>query len=464
MKHIIKLFAPLFLLTMILMSCDTDKEWIYVEPEPQPGVEISGTAITYKTPFKAADIDPATDLVKGMSTTYTWLKAEGDLYIAETDLEGITVNYGKGTKVSDITSALVADGPAFKVDKDGLYYLIYNANIEQLTIMPVNFAIIGNATSGGWENETLFPNVSLDEASSTVTMTGSYPLTNGEMKFRFNNWGVKVPYEESSEKTIHTNLGGLNKDVSLGESSITLKGGGENLKIEQGAQYDVTLQLNLKTGVFSAKAIQGEIIEPEFPENLYMVGEEFGSWTWGSEGVVEMIPVHSTPGAFWTIKYFTAGKGFKWAPQNIKDNWDGSFEKQGENIGFEPKDGNAFVPEDGLYMVYIDMKANKMVIEKPLVYGIGEAFEGLWDNEPYKYPFTIAGKVMNITSVNTKEQDLRMYATSSLAEDVAWWKMEFNIFDGKIVYRAAGNDQDAVPVQAGAKITLDFSTDTGTIE
>lgn len=45
-----------------------------------------------------------------------------------------------------------------------------------------------------------------------------------------------------------------------------------------------------------------------------------------------------------------------------------------------------------------------------------------------------------------------------------WWQSEFNIYDGKIVYRAGGGDQEAVPVAAGAKVTLNFNAGTGVIE
>jgi hypothetical protein len=41
--------------------------------------------------------------------------------------------------------------------------------------------------------------------------------------------------------------------------------------------------------------------------------------------------------------------------------------------------------------------------------------------------------------------------------------MEYNVFDGAIVYRAAGGDQAAVAATAGQKVTLDFNAGTGSI-
>ena len=46
----------------------------------------------------------------------------------------------------------------------------------------------------------------------------------------------------------------------------------------------------------------------------------------------------------------------------------------------------------------------------------------------------------------------------------AWWKSEFNVFGGKIVFRGNGIDQDAVPVKAGQKAYLDFKNNTGEIK
>ena len=123
-------------------------------------------------------------------------------------------------------------------------------------------------------------------------------------------------------------------------------------------------------------------------------------------------------------------------------------------------DGNAHVPADGFYMVHIDLKNDKMTIEEPAVYGIGDAF-GAWDKEMAAAKFVANGQVMEVTT--SAAGNLRMYATSSLT-DSDWWTREFNIIGGKIVYRGKGGDQEAVPVTAGQKVTLDFNAGTGTIQ
>lgn len=198
---------------------------------------------------------------------------------------------------------------------------------------------------------------------------------------------------------------------------------------------------------------------PTYPTELYMIGSDFGSWDWNSEGIVDMIPVNETEGAFWTIRYFEKDKGFKWSPEK---DWKGDFaqlkEKEGYTIGTGDNENNAIVSESGLYMVYIDMVADKITIEPAKIYGMGDCF-GSWDAGKYLFDVN-EGKVSLKT---TAEGELRIYAGSS-ATTSDWWRREFIILNGKIEYRGNGGDQERVIVAADKTITLDFNAGTGTIE
>lgn len=191
------------------------------------------------------------------------------------------------------------------------------------------------------------------------------------------------------------------------------------------------------------------------PKNMYMIGQDFGEWNWNSTGVVEMVPVHSVEGAFWCINYFSAANGFKWSP--LKD-WDKSFSSLNKNVGFTVQDGNAVLAADGLYMVYIDMRKGEITIEPAKIYGIGDAFGG-WDADVH--PFTVNGKTASI--ITAVAGNLRMYTKPSVSAS-DWWTREFNIIEGKITYRGAGEELAAVSVAAGKTVTLDFKAGTGTIE
>lgn len=195
--------------------------------------------------------------------------------------------------------------------------------------------------------------------------------------------------------------------------------------------------------------------EPEYPDNLYMIGAEFGNWDWNSDGIIEMIPVWGKPGSFWCINYFSAGQGFKWAPNKA---WGADFPELRQVTGYSVSDGNAILAADGLYVVYIDMAKGIIAIEEAKVYGMGDCF-GDWTEG--SYPFTIKDKVMTYTTTGAGE--LRMYAGSTYATS-DWWTREFIIIGGKIVYRGTGDDQERINVAAGKIVTLDFRAGTGSIQ
>jgi len=195
-----------------------------------------------------------------------------------------------------------------------------------------------------------------------------------------------------------------------------------------------------------------------YPTKLYMIGADFGNWDWGSDDIADLIPVNGLDGAFWCTRYFKAANGFKWAPAKA---WGEDFFELAEKIGYTTNDGNAFVPKDGLYTVYIDYLAGQIAIEEAKIYGMGDCFGG-WDAG--NYPFTNSGTTTSITTANAGE--LRIYAgvPEGIKTTSDWWTREFIILDGKIAYRGTGGDQDRVQVPAGKIVTLDFNAGTGTIK
>ena len=191
---------------------------------------------------------------------------------------------------------------------------------------------------------------------------------------------------------------------------------------------------------------------------MYIIGNEFGNWDWSSPAVVDMTPVWGAEGCFWAIRYMTTTTEFKFCA--LKE-WNGDFCKLDTNTGFITPNNNQ-VEAAGLYMIYVDLLGKKVVVEPAKVYGIGDAFGG-WDAA--KNAFTVAadGKA---TIATTAAGNLRMHTVFSGKEDSVtnWWHMEFNIYDGKIVYRGGAGDQAAVPVTAGQTVTLDFNAGTGSIK
>ncbi|MFV0537899.1 MAG: SusF/SusE family outer membrane protein [Dysgonomonas sp.] len=234
---------------------------------------------------------------------------------------------------------------------------------------------------------------------------------------------------------------------------------------------EVTLYIRLKSGLGATDNYLTYYSETKsvtftcyisFPKELYMIGADFGSWDWSSAGVVAMTPIQNNKGedgAFWCVRYFTKDHGFKWSPDKT---WDTAFGKMTTNTGFtNDGDGNAVVATDGFYVVFINYVDKAISVEPAKIYGMGEAFGGWVAGD---YPFTTTGNKATIKTAAAK--NLRMFVSSTAIDAYGsdWWRHEFNLFDGKIVYRGTGGDQAAVPVDAGKTITLDFNAGTGTIE
>jgi hypothetical protein len=275
MKKLIQYMSAVILLFLAITACRDNENWTIIT-DVQQGSYIAGDATVYSAVASAAAFTEATDAAEfsGMFSKYTWLKNGGSFTIVKTDAEGNTVHYGKGSTVSGETVDLVVDAPGFSVAKDGLYFLILNNNRNQLTIVPCEWGVIGAATTGGWDSETVLPDVNFNESTLKVDFTGTIKMTAAEMKFRYNQtWGISVPYDASTNVTIPTNMGGSESGVALSTASSELKPGGENLTVATAADYAVTLTFDLRSSTFTASAVPGEIIEPTYPEKLYMAGD-----------------------------------------------------------------------------------------------------------------------------------------------------------------------------------------------
>jgi hypothetical protein len=281
--------------------------------------------------------------------------------------------------------------------------------------------------------------------------------TGGAFKFAYGG-GWKIELDADERVKANTNLGGT--------ATVLTPGGADITAIAAAGIYTITLTFELAQGAvqnsFSwSYELTGEV---NLPENMYMIGEDFGNWSWESDGVVALTPVHGRAGEFWTIRHFEEEVPFKFAPGRA---WSGDFAGLGENIGegdyFEFAGGNVGILESGIYMVHIDIRNNRLLIEPARVYLTGEPVTSGWGNEAVAYLFEEEGTTL-VSPVFANSGNLRMFAASSLEGASDWWTREFNVFDGKIEYRGTGGDQAAVPVTAGQKVTLDFNAGTGVID
>ena len=277
-----------------------------------------------------------------------------------------------------------------------------------------------------------------------------------DLSYTGMNWGYGEFYVWSMAQYVMAN-GGTEDDAlpywgKLENGVITFPA--QALVSGMGDEY---MSYGNKNGKFSVVLPGYEL--PQLPTELYMIGQDFGGWDWESEGVVSMTPVHSHEGAFWTTRYFAAGSGFKFC---AKRAWDGDFFTLGDDYGFYTDGGNCYVEADGFYTVYVDLVNNIIAVEPAAVYGIGDCFGG-WDTDVEANKFVADGRTL-VSRATEYDGELRMYVDApAICDDIDWWMMEFNIYDGAIVYRGAAGDQERVWIAANQQVVLDLNAGTGTL-
>ena len=78
--------------------------------------------------------------------------------------------------------------------------------------------------------------------------------------------------------------------------------------------------------------------------------------------------------------------------------------------------------------------------------------------------FALAADGATYEAVTAGDGDLRIYVATGV-QGVDWWQSELVVRDGKIEYRGKDGDQEPrVPVTIGKTVSLDFRTNTGSIQ
>ncbi len=400
----------------------------------------------------------------GMYEKYIWLEAGKDFELVLTKAQkgtrysAVLEDFDVSEKDNNPKDAILKRGilqigeaaPAMQVAETGMYHIILDLNVaedlpEQMIVLaPAEWGVRGACNSWGYTAGEV------KKDGNVVTYTWKDLDFSKGQEFKFSHCnGWKVDLDDLGLVKAETGFG------DYGEGLEYTKEGG-NITVDTTGLFDVVLRYEMKNGAYNKSFTYTtectEIIVLDAPEALYMIGDEFGNWTWDDEGVVTMIPVgNNMKGHFWAVRQLTAGKGFKFSPDK---GWEGR--EFGKDFGAD----NITVETTGLYMIYVNYENKTVTVEPANICGMGDAFGGYTANT-YKFTNNADGTA-SITT--TAAGDLRMYAefTGNLSD---WWTREFIIRDGKIEYRGNGGDQEPrVAVTAGQTITLNFNEGTGTIQ
>ncbi|MBP5172627.1 MAG: SusF/SusE family outer membrane protein [Bacteroidales bacterium] len=383
--------------------------------------------------------------------------------LAEFTPEAISGIYEDNPATPVLKGALVEgdNAPKMKAAKKALYHIVLDLNLDskldnaQILVAEAQYGVRGGMNNWGF---TALEAGELSNAGTTFTLTAQELGNNGEFKFAYNGaW--KITLDAEGAVKANTNLGWAK------DSQTELAPGGANIVCADGAgKYKVTLTFKLAGGPVNNSftySLEQES-KASYPEHLYMTGNDFGAWTWGSEGIVELQHISAgggpKDGCFVTTRYIKAANPVKFNENNIKDDWSKSFgvlTNKSDNITTD-NDGNFVVPSDGLWTITIDYTADKITLTEGAIMGIGPAFGG-WESP------AVAGTVNadGTASITTTTAGvLRTYAPCAFD----WWQHEFQpTADGKIFYREAGDDVMTFEVEAGVTVTYDFNAGTATV-
>ena len=210
---------------------------------------------------------------------------------------------------------------------------------------------------------------------------------------------------------------------------------------------------------------------PEF-ENMYVTGSGTYDWKWNNPAQ-QFVPVWGEEGTFWSIQYLAADAEIKFCPDAEWSGREFGYSEEWidaasiELAGLSDSGGNIKVGKAGWYTIYITINATSKSVKfyNAEVYLMGPTIDASWGEnlEAAKFttPETADGEF--VSPAFTGAGEIRAYV--SVPELVGnWWKAEFMVFDGKIVYRGNGGDQERIQGEVGQKLYLNFTTITGHIE
>lgn len=250
-------------------------------------------------------------------------------------------------------------------------------------------------------------------------------------------------------------------------TSIETEAEGSTIKVAKLADpFGFTAHFQLATG-------------PAFDSDpvLYLTGSNY-NWGGTTDDWVPLAPVNGYEGYSWIVIYLHEGEEFKFAPQQ---GWGGDFGMDYgntsiiDNAGMNPSgDNNIKVGNAGWYLITVYNPAEggqrTIVFDKPNVYLVGDGSTVGWkdgnlvcdETGLFTVPTTETGKF--VSPAFTKDADARMCVLLNDVNGSAidWWRTEFVVRDGQIVYRGNGGDQyPRVSVGAGKKCYLDFTKGIG---
>lgn len=471
------LFAGLLVAALSFTACDEDyTDWAAPQSNPQEdalaGVQASFAAGTHNAivmdnmaevdsvevlkfasnSVEGATFAPTSLLINGEKFPYSYVS--GGFKVALTELADLVQNtyLSRAAIARSLTvkavGAAVVDGQALAVESEEMQISL--TPVTPLAVDPNGYYIVGDFNK--WQPE---------EMKKVDDYIYQYEYENVEGEDQYYKFLLGT-YKDWEWEKGHVVGCAENGDTSRSLFAVWGESGEQpgapiaNIKGKVIIQLDV---LNYRI----------DVIDNNAPTELFMTGSAY-NWGKTTEDWKQLVPVNGTQGAFWGMFYFSADEEIKFAPQA---DWGKDFgfatisQSSIDRAGLSDNGGNIKIGKAGWYLIYVSSIGDEHIVEfeEPAVYLIGETAGG-WneamENAKFEIPSTADGEFVSPAFVAAN--DIRAYVSLPQIEKGNWWKAEFMVFDGKIVYRGNGGDQERVKGEAGQKLYLNFGTGTGKIQ
>ena len=371
----------------------------------------------------------------------------------------IVTNYGKAPQQREFTAkalAWISNGHnSVKIESGSITVQATPkaANIEQ------RYYLAGDIFADGYNKD--------------VVMTHAFTHSDNNV-WDDPNFSIEVKVTEANKSFMIIPASSLEKSdiregaFGSGSEKESLASNGKAITIEKAGKYNITVNMEKLTYKIEAK-----------PATLFLTGSEY-NWGNTASDWKQLIQYNGSDETFWTMIYFSEGEMFKFAPQAA---WADDF---GPDITIEDHAGsgiatdgnNLKVGKAGWYLLRVtNGKERKLEVCKPEVYLVGDVIAGGWGDGWQDKAKTDANKFTAPTTKNglfvspkfANSGNLRMYVnfpdTGYKDPNNNWWKAEFIVKDGKIVYRGnSGSDPESIAVQAKQQVSLNFTTGEGEIK
>ncbi|HYF71046.1 MAG TPA: hypothetical protein VD884_23115 [Ohtaekwangia sp.] len=314
-KQILLLLAMLLTLPALMFSCSEDSD--PKDPPPPPpkldGFYVFGSntvaqlATDVEARMALAILDPSKEAAitskDGVYGKFMYIGANSTIQFMEVANE-VATTFGAangGTKqlgtdagnvpINDMVvhGDLLADGPAIKIDEEGLYYTFVDTETDKFVVVPVKAQMIGDATELQWESGTELPVKSTSKTETifegtNINLKGAtgyrYRLNDGWHAFDgpgvVTLWSLGVESYQTAW------------DTGINDVGFFL----ENTPHKEDGVFTVQLKFDATTGKWTeTKTKTGELLIDYSDKEMSIFGNAYelepgveGNWGSGTDG------------------------------------------------------------------------------------------------------------------------------------------------------------------------------------